>query len=102
MLNALMGCRLGARGGVCLQRAAAFDGVVDDRLLVARLPRRGELVERHVAELRAPAPDVLAVGIVALLLEHGVVQAPADRGGVYADGGDPLPVAVVVGLVAVE
>ena len=67
--------------GVGRERAPALDRVVDDRLRVARLPRRGELRERDVRELRDPAAHVLAVRVVALLLEHRVVEAAVSGAG---------------------
>ena len=57
---------------------------------------------RSVGCRRAQRRDVGAVGIVALLLERRVVEAPVQRSRIDADRRDPLPVAVVVGDVAVE
>ena len=93
---------LRARGGVGLQRAPALDGVVDDRRRVPGLPRRRQQLVGDILELGHPAAHVGAVRVVAALLEHRVVEAARDRRRIDADRRDPLPVAVVVGLVAVE
>ena len=53
-------------------------------------------------ELGHVAAHVGVVGVVALLVAGGVVDPPERRLGIGADRGDPLPVAVVVGLVAVD
>jgi len=60
------------------------------------------VVGGHPAELRDVPADVCAVRVEALLVPRGAVEAPEERLRVDADRRDPLPVAVVVRLVAVD
>ena len=101
---------------VARDRPLALARVVDDRrrvvaadhaaggllLVLAHRPRLGQPLERHVAQLGAPAAHVRAVGVVAPLLGHRVVEAAEVRRGIDADRRDPLPVAVVLRLVAAQ
>src|SRR4051812_9891044 len=83
---------------VACDRAPALVGMVDDRRRVVRAdlaarglllrgahrPRLGEPRKRHAGQLGHPAPDVLAAGVVAALLEHRVVEAAGERRGINA------------------
>src|SRR6476469_9744708 len=79
--------------------------VVDDRLWVVEAlepvhpPRFEDLLAAHRLPLRQVAPHVLALGIEAPRLAHRV-QHPVGPG-VVAGPGHPLPVAGVVGDLAV-
>src|SRR5579875_1199071 len=80
----------------------ADDAAVLRLELLAHSPWLGDVLVGDALELRDVAPHVPAAGVEARLLARRVEDAPADRGRVDADRGDPLPVAVVAGLVAVE
>ena len=92
------------------------DGVVDDRLRIVapddaadvalyrrrHRPRLTEVLVGHRTQLGHVAAHVVTARVEALHVARGIVDAPKRRLRVGADRGDPLPVAVVVGLVAVH
>src|SRR5271166_2823095 len=65
-------------------------------------PGLGEVLVRHARELGNVATHVRAAGVEAPLLEDRVVESARRWLRIDADRSDPLPVAVVAGLVAVE
>ena len=70
--------------------------------LFGHRPRLGEVLIGHAGQLGDIAPDVVAGRVKALLLE-GRVEHPLKGGrGIDPDRGDPLPVAVVGGLITVD
>ena len=70
--------------------------------LVGHLPRLADVLVGDLLELGDVAADVGALRVVALGVEGRVVDAAEVGLGVGPDRGDPLPVAVVVRLVAVD
>jgi hypothetical protein len=65
-------------------------------------PWLGQVFVRHLSQLRQVGPDVAAVRVETQLLPGRAEDAPGHRLRVSAHRCDPLPVAVVAGLVAIQ